>query len=342
MIRWWTTAVVCLMWATIASAQGLAPRSYTYLDVPGTARLLGLGSVNVSASRQDVSMFWANPALLNADLHQHVSLGYQGYYQSGLYQMAYAHHRPWGTMAAGISAWNFGEFEGYDNTGQPTGTFTTGAYTASVAYARTEGAFTLAVATKLSGNQFVDGGGLAWLSDVAGLYQHPVQDLRVGIVFSNLGTVVGGPKVRVPWNIRLGTSYKPKHMPVRLSVTFTDLYQWDIVNFDSSFTEEIRHPRFRQQAFSHVVLGGELILGENFSAFVGYNPRRRQEMSLPNYGALAGFSTGLELKIKQFALGYGVGFYHLAGGTHQITLATDLDRWFTKKKTIETTLNGVE
>lgn len=325
-----------------AYGQGLAPRYFTFAEVPASARQVGLGSINISGAATDLSLFWSNPALLSDTLHQQLSLGYQGYYRSSIFQTAYARHLPWFTVAAGVTAWNFGTIAGYDEAGLATGNITTGAYLISLALARQQGPFSLGLALKLAGNQLATSSGTAMLVDVGGTYTHPTQDLRVGISLSNIGTVIGGIGQKVPWNLRIGASYKPTYMPIRISLTVTDLPQWDIVNYDSTQNATGQRPGFGQQAIAHLVIGTEIILGKRLSAFVGFQPRRRMEAQLPEFGGFTGFSLGLEARIKMFQLGYGVGFYNLAGGTHQITLNTQLQEFFPKERTMNTPIPGLE
>ena len=63
------------------SYQGLAQlggqRSFEFLNVPGNARLAGLGGVNVSLNDKDPNFFWSNPALVSDSLSGYASAGYQ-------------------------------------------------------------------------------------------------------------------------------------------------------------------------------------------------------------------------------------------------------------------------
>ncbi|HAA14613.1 MAG TPA: hypothetical protein DCE41_24170 [Cytophagales bacterium] len=342
MKHFWLAAFILLPLLS-KGQQGVLPRGYAFAELSSSARLIGLGSENVSAANHDVSLFWANPALLNEQHHHNLSLGYQGFYRSSLLQASYGYQQAWGTLAAGVTAWNFGSIDGYDEAGVATGSFSTGAFVSSVSYARTQGDFRLGVNVKLANNQLVSTGSLALLTDIGGLYQHPTKDLRVGVVVSNLGTTFGQqPNGGLPWNLRLGASFKPQYMPLRISLTLTDLYRWDIINYDTITVDVNPAPSVAQQLFAHVVLGGEVVLGENLSLFIGFNPKQRIELGLPSFGGLTGFSLGVEGSIKQFTLGYGVGFYHLAGGTHQLTLTTDFSRWLTKNRTVDIPIEGLE
>ena len=333
-----------LCWVTtLAWGQGTPPRGYLMAELPSSARLVALGGANVSATQNDLSLFWANPALLGEASHHRLALGYQGYYQSSVLQASFGWHQSWGTIAGGVTAWNFGSVQGYDAAGVPTTTFSTGAWVASASYARQQGPFTMAASLKVARDQLMLDGGTALLADVAGLYQHPTLDLRVGVVASNLGGVLGGQATgEIPWDVRIGGSFKPEHMPFRISLTVKDLYRYDIVNFDSTTGREEEKPSTAQQLFAHVVIGGEIILGKSITGMVGFNPQRRIELQLPSFGGLTGFSFGLEARIKQFALGYGVAFQNLAGGTHQVTLTTDFSSWLVKERTVNVPIEGLE
>ena len=60
-------------------AQSGSTQSFSFLRKPANARVLGIGSENITSSEKDVSMSMYNPALINDDLHTSFALNYQPY-----------------------------------------------------------------------------------------------------------------------------------------------------------------------------------------------------------------------------------------------------------------------
>jgi len=51
---------------------------------------------------------------------------------------------------------------------------------------------------------------------------------------------------------------------------------------------------------------------------------RRAELNVNNLRSLAGFSTGVGIKVKKFRIDYGLAVYHLAGTVHHFGISTDI------------------
>ena len=60
---------------------------------------------------------------------------------------------------------------------------------------------------------------------------------------------------------------------------------------------------------------------------LAYNHQRRAELTVRNTRSLAGFSTGVGFKVKQFRIDYGLAIYHLAGTAHQFSISTSLTQF---------------
>src|SRR6478736_4892628 len=61
------------------SAQIGGQQSFGFLNLPGGAKTAGIGGVNVSSRSHDVTMLYANPALLNDETNYQLSFGYTDY-----------------------------------------------------------------------------------------------------------------------------------------------------------------------------------------------------------------------------------------------------------------------
>ena len=134
--------------------------------------------------------------------------------------------------------------------------------------------------------------------------------------------------------MRLGLTFKPQYMPVRFTFTAANLYEDRIALFDgrNDFTGQLEEASTAEQVFRHLSLGTEFIFSPNFQLRAGYNHRIRKEMRLLQAAGGAGFSFGMMLRIKAFELAWSKSFYHTAGGTTFVSVMSDLDRVFYRRK----------
>ena len=94
--------------------------------------------------------------------------------------------------------------------------------------------------------------------------------------------------------------------------------------FRQSANESSRTVRAFDDFFRRINLGAELILSKNVQFLLGYNHLRRQELTLEETGAGAGFSYGLMIGIKKFTFRYARSVYHAKGGANFITIQSNL------------------
>lgn len=221
-----------------AQAQVGGQRTFTFLELPNSAKQAALGGVNVTAGAHDVNMVAANPALLNVEMDNQLSLSYTGYLadikQSSV---AYAFHtEKYGRWAAGVNYLNYGDFVQRDATGAVEGSFNVNDYTLSLTHARQAETFTMGATAKVAVSSIAGNQAVGLLADAGVAFNHPEKDLTVGLAFKNIGYQVkaydGGERQPMPFDAQLGISYKPEHMPVRLSLTAHRLYRFDVVYLD--------------------------------------------------------------------------------------------------------------
>ncbi|WP_162428617.1 type IX secretion system protein PorQ [Pontibacter pudoricolor] len=339
--------LLCLLLSFPLAAQVGGQRGFTHLELPASAKQAALGTINVSAFGHDVNMVAANPALLNAEMDRQLSLSYVGYLadikQSTI---AYAfNHEKLGRWAATINYLNYGDFVQRDATGMEEGNFTINDYTLSLTHARQAEAFTIGATAKFAVSSMAGNKAVGLLADVGGLFKHPERDLTVGLAFKNIGYQVkpfdDGERQAMPFDAQLGASYKPEHMPVRLSVTAHHLYQFDVVYLDPNTKgrldangNEIKEEKTTGDKIArHFVVGTEFIFSKNFQLRAGYNHLRRKELRLQNKAGSAGFSLGAMLRVRAFELNYSSAFYHPSGAGHYVTISTDTGTLLKRKNT---------
>lgn len=297
-----------------------------------------MGGVNISQADFDVNRWLSNPALLNADMDKHASLSYVPFYAQIRHLSAvYADDLKPGRLGGSLQYVDYGTFTETDAAGNVLGTFSAGEYAATVAHARTQGAYTLGVALKLIGSNIANYSSYAAAVDLGGLWKHPEHDWTIGLVVRNAGLVLkryeSGPgQGGLPLDVQLGTTFKPKFMPLRFSITAHHLHQPDIAyndpllnaGVDANGNPVVRRVSLADKVARHFAFGTELVLAKAFHIRLGYNHLVRQEMRLQSGALGAGFSFGFLFRTKRLQLGYARFYQQAAGGASYLTLAANL------------------
>ncbi len=305
-----------------------------------------MGGANASQRDFDVNRWLSNPALLNAGTNRYASLNYvpmfgQIRHLSAVYAAADSAQGTGG----GVQYFDYGTFQETDAAGNVLGTFRASEYAATTAHSRTRGAYTVGVAVRLVGANIAEYSSYAAAVDVGGLWQHPRHDWTVALVVRNAGLVLkrfapDADRAPLPLDVQIGTTFKPKFMPFRFSITAHHLHQPDIAyddpaladNLDANGNPVAQRVGLADKVARHLVIGTELVLAKAFHLRVGYNHLVRQEMRLPGGSFGAGFSFGFLLKTKNLQLGYARFYQQPAGGVSYLTVSGNLGAAIRRKK----------
>jgi hypothetical protein len=310
-----------------AFAQNGVRQSFEFLNMPGHARLGGLGGVNTSLADRDVNFFFSNPALNSDSLVGTASASYQ-FYVAGIGQAsaAYSHRfKKWGTMTFGLQHLSYGTIKGYDATGQPTQDFKSGETVLAVSKSHQVSHFRIGVNLKMAFSNIAGYRASALMLDLGGLFVHPTQDLRVGLVVKNLGAVLSQytetSRAKLPFDVQLGVTFKPEHMPLRFSVTGYNLARTN-VGYAAPPDPE---PGAFDKVMRRLTFGAEVLLHRNVNVLVGYNYLVHQELKLANAGGGAGITFGFSARIKSFEFVFSRGGYGVGNAGYTFTLSKNID-----------------
>lgn len=304
--------------------------SYEFLNIPHTALVSGLGGMNVSLADKDVNLLFNNPALVGEQLHGNIGFNYLAYLGGiNLSSVTYAHYlNDVGTIGGGVQYLNLGSVDTYDASGNLTGTAQSGEINTNFTFSHQVNSFRLGGGVKWVSSTIANYQSNALLFDLGGVFVHPEKDLRIGLVVKNMGVVLteysSTSKSTLPFDVQVGVSYKPEHMPFRLSLTGYNLTTADVSYFDEDATFAIDKPTGFDKVLSHFVIATEVVLGKNVNLRVGYNHLIRESLRLEDYRGLNGISLGLEVKVKKIAFAYAHGGYHAAGGINNFTISTNM------------------
>jgi hypothetical protein len=311
--------------------------SYQFLNVPTNARLAGLGGVNVSLANKDVNFLFSNPALSGDSLSGMASAGHLFYVADiGQSAFAYAHSfKRIGTISFGVQHMGYGEITGHDATGLETGSFKSGETAIVISKSHKVSNFTIGANLKPAFSNIAGFRSSALLFDIGGTFSHPKKDLTVGMAFKNLGFVLseysGTSNSRVPFDLQVGATFKPEHMPLRFSLTAYNIAtRGDAYDNPSDKDDDLN--TFKK-VMNHVNIGSEVLIHRNLNILIAYNFLRQQELKTINTGG-SGFSFGAILKIKAFDLAFSRSSYSVGNGAYAFTLNSNIQKMVLKKKVI--------
>ncbi len=325
--------------------------TFEFLNLPTHARLVGLGGVNVSSSHKDVNVFMANPGLLVDSLDGLVGFNNYSYFagvQNNQFvgAIGIGNTGPWGIS---LQQLNYGEFDSYNETGENIGTFTAKDFALVISHAHKINHFSIGMNIKFAQSTIDNYSASGILFDIGGAFLHPTKDLKVGLVFKNIGFPItdyieGSSSFLMPFDAQIGFSIKPEKMPLRFSITTHHLHQFLNIAYEdpnqknkqNGFGEDINQDvSFADKLSRHFVVGGEFVFSKNFNLRFGYNFLTRKELQVEQRKGMVGFSYGVMIRIKKFELAYSRAIQHLAGGSNNFTLIVNLKSVFKKKIVIE-------
>jgi hypothetical protein len=324
--------------------------TYEFLSLPVSARITALSGVGVFHKDEDLNLATINPSLLNEKMDNSLVINHNyNFADIANGYVGYAKQFKDFTAHLGFVYMNYGTQKITNDLEEVLGEFSA-----------SDRAVVLGVGKQL--NERINAGvnvkgvfsslesyqssGLA--VDASLSYSNPLKNIVYSFIINNFGSELksyNNEKLNAPLNIQIGLSKKLAHLPLRFSVIAHQLQQWNIryddpnaikvVDLLGQTNEAGAFSKTVDNVFRHLLFNAELSLGktEGFQVRAGYNHFRRKELNLSKIRSLAGFSFGFGIKIKQFNLDYGLGYYHLAGAANHLSIRTNLDR-FKKKITM--------
>lgn len=309
-------------------AQNTVRRSFGFLQVPNHARLAGLSNVNVSLADRDVNFYYSNPSLVGDTLAGEASASYQFYIADvGQAAFSYAHrYRTIGTVVMGIQHLGYGTIQGYDDTGAATGNFKSGETALLISKSHQISTFRIGATLKTVFSNIAGYHASAVLLDIGGVYMHPEHDLAVGLVIKNFGFIwseySSTSNTRLPFDVQAGVTFKPEHMPARLSLTVYNLMN-PSVYYDSQSGEP--EPGTLDKVFGRLTFGAEVLVHKHVNVLLGYNYRVHQELKLEDAGGGSGFTFGFSLRVKTFEFTFSRGTYVIGNAGYAFSLSKNIN-----------------
>lgn len=327
-----TALVVSLLMPTAAPAQNTSD-AYGFLDIPTSSHVFCLGGNNIAIIDDDVTLADQNPALVGPELDKQVAVNYMYYMSSGNFAGV-----RFGTGAGENSGWavglrylNYGKFDGYDEFGTPTGSFTPSDLVVEGTYSRDiSSRWRGGVNLKMAYSSYEDYTAFAIAADIGVNYYDEERDLSFSAVLKNMGGQVKrfhDRYARVPFDIQLGYMQTIGASPFQISVTANNLTRWNIpyYAYKEDGQEVLEEKKgFIQNFFRHLIFGLQWQPSEKFYACVAYNYKTHSDMSAYKSSFLSGFSLGLGFRTRGFSIGAAYAMPHKAASSLMVNLSCSI------------------
>lgn len=285
--------------------------AYEFLNVTSSARIYGLGGINISTVEDNLEVADQNPALLGQEMGGWIDVNYMRYigdsnFAGVKYAAAAGKHGAW---LAGLQYYGYGSIQETDVDGTVLGDFSpmdlaiTGMYSYDVLERIRIGA-----TVRLLYSGYGDYSAFAVATDLGANYYDPEHDFSLSIVGANLGGQIKkfeNVSEKLPMDLRLGFTWGMRNIPLRFSVTGWNLTRWSG-----------RYKGFMK----HVVIGVDFVPSSKFYLSLGYNYKMRKDMSTAQRNFLSGFTLGAGFNASRFNIGLALAQPHSGTLTFMLNL----------------------
>lgn len=297
-----SVAFFLMMSAGAAAQEGST--GYQFLEVPTSAHAAALGGNNVSIIEDDATLMYSNPALTANVTSGTLSLGYTSY-MAGTSKMSASFVRQTGergTWSAGAMMLNYGTMTETDENFNVTGSFSAKDICVGGGYSYLFSDYwSGGVQGKVLMSKYAEFSSTAIGVDLGVNYYDEEHGFSMSLVGQNLGGQIDPlyeKNEALPFNLLFGVSKEFANAPIRLSLTFDKLTDWD-----------------ESKLVNHLTVGADFFFSNSVWVAVGYNLRRSKEMKVADSSHWAGLSLGGGLNLRKLKIGVGYGKYHVASSS---------------------------
>ncbi|MCO5231342.1 MAG: type IX secretion system protein PorQ [Chitinophagales bacterium] len=327
-----------------AIAQLGGTSTYSFLDLPVSAKATAMGGAYYASPKEDIALSIANPSLLGESVHKEISFN-TGFYLAGTNfgTIAYGHHsdKLKTTFSSSASYVTYGKFDGRDPAGNSTGDFRAGDFYLAGGAARVWKNFTYGANIKMIFSSIEQYHSFGLAMDLSASYHNTDKNLVASILLRNIGTelksyIPGQERESLPIDLSFGVSKRFDRLPIRMNLVAHHLQSWDLTRPKQTSSQQIiggtseQERGFVDKLFAHIIAGVEIEAGKPVRLRVGYDHLRRIEMGSTDKKGLVGLSAGAGIVIQQFRIDYSFSKYHSSGSLNNIGIAIRLDEWGNK------------
>jgi hypothetical protein len=319
-------------------AQEGGNNTYEFLNLVPSARAAALGGNAIANPSDDASLLWQNPALLRSTMHSQLQLSFADYFDGISFgEIGYASHfKTFGTAAATFHFINYGSFTRTDEAANELGTFSSGEYALSLSYGKAlDSLFYLGASLKTVYSDLDIYNSFGLVADLGAIYLSKNKTFCAAFVVHNAGrqiTYYNDEKERLPFEMQIGITKQLPNAPFRFGLTYQNLEKFNITYEDPNVPDvdpltgepNDKSISFFNKTIRHFVLSTEVLITKGFNVRLGYNFKRRSELSIEDKRGLVGLTAGFGIKISRFKIDYARAVYHIKGASNQFTLGMRL------------------
>ncbi len=314
---------------------------YTFLNVSVSAKQAALGGELYNGLNGDVFQPMLNPATLDSTMINKIGVSYVNYLSTVNYgNLAYVHQiKNWGVFYGGIHYLNYGAFQYADEDGNRNGRFGASetALVLGYAYKWPKTNFSVGVNSKFIYSSLESYTSMGIAADIGFYYNNLDKGTEIGLTFRNLGTQLttfNGIKENLPFEIDASFSRLLAYAPLKWHVTLENLQKWNIAfvnpahgTQDPNGNEIEENISTIDQIFRHFIVGAEIFPRKKFTFRLGYNFRRKAELSQIDQNFVSNISMGFGLRLRKFEINYAYAKYHYASNAHFFTATINLNEF---------------
>jgi hypothetical protein len=311
---------------------------FGFVRQPQSTQVAALGGINVSTISSDVSLAFANPALLRQKHHGQINAAFFNF-KGGLSQYsltaAYRAENIKTNIGVGLQRLDYGQLAQTDAAGNMLGSFSPSDMALQLMFSRQHKDnwhYGATLKWLQSNYGWYKSSGLA--ADVALTYVDTVNLLQLAIVVKNMGTTLttfeAGTPGEMPFDVQFGITKRLAKAPIQFSLTAHQLHRFNIYYKDTLFLQEEGEDLLNdkkntaEKILAHLVIATQIFVNEKIELNVGYNFLRRQSLNALNAAnGLNGFTLGAGLVLKKMQIRYAAGFYQQRS-FHQFGINTTL------------------
>jgi len=322
------------------NAQVAGESVYQFLNISSSPRQLALGGKEITYFGSNVNQSLINPSSINVLMDNNFSINYSNYISDisyGSASYAYTFDNRSNTLHFGLSYIDYGNFDGYDEQGNSTNSFTGKESAISVGYSTKINNLPVYFGAniKLITSTLEQYNSLGLSSDIGFLYINDNSDLNIGFVIRNIGVQLKAydeNKEKLPFEVDLGFSQLLENAPLRWNITIENLQKWNIglsnpsriiSDLDGNVTTE--KVSFLNNLFRHLIVGAEIFPENSFNVRVGYNFKRGEELKIIDQSNFSGLTFGFGMKFNKLQLNYSHAKFSSAANTSLIGMIIDLN-----------------
>ena len=285
--------------------------AYGFLSVPSSARIYGLGGMNISTVEDNLNVTDQNPALLGPEMGGWLDVNYMRYigdsnFAGVSFGRASGAHGAW---KASLQYFGYGSIDETLPDGSTVGSFSPKDLSLSGSYGHDlSSRLRIGATVKFLYSNYDQYTAWAVSTDLGINYYDPDRDLSVSVVGANLGGQLkrfDNTSEGLPTDLRVGMTRGIGNLPLRWSVTAYNLTRWH---------------RGNRHLFKHLVFGVDCAPTDKFYISMGYNYKVRSDMSSYKRSLLSGFSAGAGISLSRINVGVAIAQPHSGATTLMLNL----------------------